>query len=609
MASNHICIESCFSSRTSDRLALLCFICENKFNSKCFNLSAQHFMKLLTSANNAFFMCYRCIDRVNKMKQNQRRSNDANSSSLNQKNDVANSANRNNNSNEEDNGRLSNILSLLTKLDENLARLNLSNDIFKQNILDAREINSDSNGALSSHDLIDSYTDRIDSLLESKISNMKESILSYDQVEEIFKKNSSHNKTFSKTVGNGRISNPLDWTMSSPNHRTYDNSGDLFSILHSFETNTWASLDLISNTTKKNNEILNKLFLDDKCESSSIGRCSRSALVETINCENRIELIHQDLSSLKDDFSLFANKFDLNMLERDPLTLQHMETILSEASDFDILRNRFHNLIGKNVVEPSIDSEIIKPSPSHADFDGLASKRRLNPVALKTKEKTCETQPKLSSSDSEVVTSKRSLHLLGNKVSSAFLDVQPSFEVSHLTTNLMTVSAPSEIIKPQPSHVNSKGISSKRSLNSDPLQINEQVCAAQLKHTSSDAEAVTSKRNVHLLGNKVSSPSLDNHFHISPFHTTVTSDDILQYIAENSVIDKNKVRIRRLTKKGQDISSLKHINFKIETDDEISKVILNSNFWPNHIRIKSWIPPSKPQFIDSPQPFLGSRLT
>lgn len=120
-------------------------------------------------------------------------------------------------------------------------------------------------------------------------------------------------------------------------------------------------------------------------------------------------------------------------------------------------------------------------------------------------------------------------------------------------------------------------------------------------------ENVTSKRSLHLLGHNVPPIALKHHFHISPFRTNVSPEDIQQYIAENADVNKNQITIRRLTKNGQDISTLHHVNFKIETNDDISKAILQSNFWPKHIKIKPWVSKAKTTRNTLPAPFLCNK--
>lgn len=95
--------------------------------------------------------------------------------------------------------------------------------------------------------------------------------------------------------------------------------------------------------------------------------------------------------------------------------------------------------------------------------------------------------------------------------------------------------------------------------------------------------------NVHLLGVNVMSTVLKKNFHISPFDSKVSPKCLVDFIAANAEIDRKRIKIIRLTKRGQDISTLSHVNFKIETDEKIAEIVNQSNFWPSHIKIKPWV--------------------
>lgn len=105
---------------------------------------------------------------------------------------------------------------------------------------------------------------------------------------------------------------------------------------------------------------------------------------------------------------------------------------------------------------------------------------------------------------------------------------------------------------------------------------------------SNPATAAANLKSVHLLGPKASIPPLSEHFHVSRFDINVTPDRMVDYISINAIVKKDRLIVRRLTKKGQDVTTLKHVNFKVETDQETAKIITQKIFWPNHVEIKNW---------------------
>lgn len=78
--------------------------------------------------------------------------------------------------------------------------------------------------------------------------------------------------------------------------------------------------------------------------------------------------------------------------------------------------------------------------------------------------------------------------------------------------------------------------------------------------------------------------------HLSKVDPNTPADSIIDYISSKTMINsKNDVRVFRLTKKGQDISRLKYVNFKIETTEEIASIINHLHFWPPHCNIAPFV--------------------
>lgn len=142
MVNNHLCNEICFTARTADKLTILCFVCEKKFNSKCFDLSSQQTMKVLSTANNAVFMCHKCIDRVTRLKQSHRRSNDATTGSSSTRNN--DQTHHNQNELQQDQPILSTLLSTMKAMDEKFSLMLHNYEEMKQNVSDVQRNNTNS---------------------------------------------------------------------------------------------------------------------------------------------------------------------------------------------------------------------------------------------------------------------------------------------------------------------------------------------------------------------------------------------------------------------------------------------------------------------------------
>lgn len=80
MCVDHVCFDSCFSSRNSHKLKIFCFGCCNAFNAKCFDVKITKFVDLISSESkdsNIVFLCKKCHLKLSKLKNKSRTSLDA----------------------------------------------------------------------------------------------------------------------------------------------------------------------------------------------------------------------------------------------------------------------------------------------------------------------------------------------------------------------------------------------------------------------------------------------------------------------------------------------------------------------------------------------------
>lgn len=147
------------------------------------------------------------------------------------------------------------------------------------------------------------------------------------------------------------------------------------------------------------------------------------------------------------------------------------------------------------------------------------------------------------------------------------------------------------------------GIDSIDSNRMDGMDINEAVNqqesftqstqnlgSTQLEPEVLDVMNDLDNENSQEIEDKQETCALNNHFRITKFSTNTTTSNILQYIEQKSKlqINPNEMIIIRLTKKGQDLSLLKYVNFKIETTDKFVSIINNKSFWPHSVNISPW---------------------
>lgn len=475
----HICKRSC-SSKSIDKTQITCFGCSKSFYLHCFNVAINKVNQkcFFTADSPVQFICKSCQDAFKSRVDHTQLLH-----CLQGYNDTVSKRN---------DDFSSNINVIIDKL----------NSIESSNAMPPTERDKDG-------PLINGFLDKIDSLIEAKLSRFNASILNYRQVEEIFMKHECGKRIAFNNIENGHYTNnPLDWSMSSPKPRSANVSDNLFSMLHSFETNTWASFDSVTNLLKKNTSTLDQILANARHDivPNDPNLSNRSPLVESIQRDEKLDSIYHGVCSLKTDFSVFVDKF-----EKVPTTNQRHDgqsptfehngstTSTSNITDFDGLRDRFNAIL----------STTIDQSP-------------MSPASTRT-QKLTHAQP-------------------------ATISVPVTNSTNNLIKGPITSAVTSDIPNVQD----------------------------------------TDMKSLHLLGANVKSKILDKHFHISPFDVKVTTTSIMDYIAENAKINRKRIKIHRLTKKGQDISALRHINFNIETDDDILQLIMQPRFWPAHIIIKPW---------------------
>lgn len=480
---SHVSKRAC-SSKSADKTQATCFGCSRAFYLHCFNatINKVNQKSFFTTDSPVQFVCNACQDEI------KARSNDAQlSDQLKQITELIKSNNSHH----------------IHKLDAIADKLSLveSPHVTKSNNPDApSDVVVESNSNNSDLDVIG----KIDALIDVKFSQLYENIPSRRQLDEILMKLT----TMEVPSEPCRYTNVLDWSISSPSPRLKvpNTSDDLFSLLHSFESNTWSSFDSIISLLKKNSATLDNIAASAVHPHSTC----KSPLVETIQRDERLDSIHNNVCDLVNDLTILKDDFQkLLLLNRDfTNNYDDPSSPSMTESELDVLRDRFKAIL----------STPTNHSPSSSDIDH----------------------------------------------------------------------SPLPLVAP---------VSLQRMSEHD----NNCIESATLPIPNDDDHVVT---NVHLLGESVQSHQLGIAFHVSPFDVRVTPDNIMSYISANAQIDSKRIKIHRLTKRGQDVSALRHVNFKIETDDATSKIISRSSFWPSHISIKPWT--SKNVHADAREHFLAN---
>lgn len=369
-----MCVESCFAARTSDKLTVYCFLCNKKFNMKCFDLTAQHTLKVLSSASNAIFMCHKCIDRTTKLKQNSRKSSDASTDANTIKSKETAMTNLTNTNGEEENkSTMMNILSMLRTVDENFTKLNSSNEEFKERITNINKVNPcDIMNELSTINLnLVNLHAKIDhnTIARSEFENRNVSSI-LEKLNEIYNKsNVSSMTTTSKpnTIASHNSSkthyrnvlDPLNWSFSFNQSVMANENNELYQLLHGFEQNTWTSFDYLCRKLSENTDAI--IHIETACKefNAKNGAQMSSPLLDSITLDN--------LQIIKDK----CDQIEKNLLELDSnIKSLHLESDMNEELT-QKLRDQFLKLVDNNPEENRVEQQ--QNTDTNCDLNVLGS--------------------------------------------------------------------------------------------------------------------------------------------------------------------------------------------------------------------------------------------
>lgn len=94
---------------------------------------------------------------------------------------------------------------------------------------------------------------------------------------------------------------------------------------------------------------------------------------------------------------------------------------------------------------------------------------------------------------------------------------------------------------------------------------------------------------------------MSKSIHVCKFSTDTTTDDIENYIVENTTAtDKSKFKCTKLVKKDADITKMKFVSFKIDATPEVFDILIDEENWPEDKQVREFIKlsPDNPTLAD-----------
>lgn len=74
----------------------------------------------------------------------------------------------------------------------------------------------------------------------------------------------------------------------------------------------------------------------------------------------------------------------------------------------------------------------------------------------------------------------------------------------------------------------------------------------------------------------------------SRFHPETTVEQVLEYLMEKVGCNGDQLNCRKLVKKDADLTSMQFVSFKIDSNEDIFKVMENPQIWPKYIMIREF---------------------
>lgn len=316
-------------------------------------------------------MCYKCIDRVSKMKQCIRRSTDNSISARSTTNEV--NVNNNNNVPVEEKMSLSNIMTQLNEMKDSLTKINQNNDELKH-FIEHRNPNDDSKHAFIVSTIEQKFTSLQadidhhlssqtgnDSLIIQKLDSLRESIaLPTSYVKNpLTVKNVNTSVINRNRINSNSSADPLNCSFSFNQSTVPNDNAELYQLLSSFEQNTWTAFDYLRHKLNENtNTVLN---IESLCNDISSKNAHQQELVSPVinsikldtlqTVHDKCEAIESKLHALDVSLKAFLD------VEHPPLSTE------SAHNSTQRLHKRLQNLISTNdLLDSERQDAVLTPS-------------------------------------------------------------------------------------------------------------------------------------------------------------------------------------------------------------------------------------------------------
>lgn len=119
------------------------------------------------------------------------------------------------------------------------------------------------------------------------------------------------------------------------------------------------------------------------------------------------------------------------------------------------------------------------------------------------------------------------------------------------------------------------------------------VLVQELVNNESVTEHISSSSETHARANPTSnskrSLEFNNEFHLTNLSKDTTREVVMDYLKFKGIDEISHVKITPLIPRNRDPSTLSYLSYKIDTNDEIAKILQMKEFWPTNSKFKKFI--------------------
>lgn len=364
-------------------------------------------VKTLTSGTNALFMCYKCVDRVTKMKPN-RRSTDQAANVRSSSGHVSNQ-----NLQETSNSALAGIHEMLNRMNDKLTTISdredeltrlITNTVIPRDAV-GNDVSSIAQSITSLHAKIDhlSTTQRADetnntTLIVEKLNRLSDSLQSPPEP------SIARPNDLRRRVSGVKSKDPLDWSFTCNSSSHLEDNNEFFQMLSSFEKNTWTSFDFLRSRLSDNTDVL--LNVESICKNLISGK-SLSRIESPLTESIKMDTI-QSICDKCDEINKKVTDIGID-LQSKLVNDKHPDGDLTQE-----LTDRFLAIISHS------DGQLPKPDDNHGDNDRrqvLPDQNRAMTTDSAIPEKASTGNLLLNESVAlQNITTRKSPHRLGSNV-------------------------------------------------------------------------------------------------------------------------------------------------------------------------------------------------